>query len=325
MTTTRGRWPALRTARVTAVAALSELMDVVAPQVCAHCGCAAGPLCPACSAALNRAQRQRYAGVRPSPAPPGWPEASAWGRYTPPLSTLLHAYKDLDRRDLGQVLSPLLGEVLTDVLGGSRWDAGVVGTGGVGTRGVGTRVVGTRVVEAGVGDASVVEAGVGDTGIVETDALGGADRRSGGDPGVAPRHLVVPIPSSRAARRARGDRPLEALVEAALDTLPESVRPRVVHAPRLLLHTRRIADQAGLNQAERAANLAGAITVDPRARGLLRGASCLLVDDIVTTGATAMTAVKALLDGGAAQVHIVAIAAVERTSVRGRDVRAGSA
>ena len=320
MTTTRGRWPALRTARVTAVAALSELMDVVAPQVCAHCGCAAGPLCPACSAALNRAQRQRYAGVRPSPAPPGWPEASAWGRYTPPLSTLLHAYKDLDRRDLGQVLSPLLGEVLTDVLGGSRWDAGVVGTGGVGTR-----VVGTRVVEADVGDASVVEAGVGDTGIVETDALGGADRRSGGDPGVAPRHLVVPIPSSRAARRARGDRPLEALVEAALDTLPESVRPRVVHAPRLLLHTRRIADQAGLNQAERAANLAGAITVDPRARGLLRGASCLLVDDIVTTGATAMTAVKALLDGGAAQVHIVAIAAVERTSVRGRDVRAGSA
>jgi len=72
-------------------------------------------------------------------------------------------------------------------------------------------------------------------------------------------------------------------------------------------HTRR---QVGLTRAQRQENLQGAFRVPPDAKARLKGKRVLLVDDVLTTGATANAASRALLRGGAASVDILAFARV---------------
>ncbi|MCP3104635.1 competence protein F [Myxococcus sp. K15C18031901] len=77
------------------------------------------------------------------------------------------------------------------------------------------------------------------------------------------------------------------------------------HAPaRWLTRTRETRRQVGLNEAERADNLAGAFT----AARQVAGQEVLLVDDVFTTGATARAAGVALLDAGASRVEVLTLA-----------------
>lgn len=70
--------------------------------------------------------------------------------------------------------------------------------------------------------------------------------------------------------------------------------------------------QSGLSAAERRANVLGAYhTVSP---GELSGARVLLIDDIVTTGATLTECVRTLLDGGAESVVCAAVASASTES-----------
>ncbi|HSQ72775.1 MAG TPA: phosphoribosyltransferase family protein, partial [Rubrivivax sp.] len=68
------------------------------------------------------------------------------------------------------------------------------------------------------------------------------------------------------------------------------------------------AHQADLNRAERQRNLRSAFMTDPRRRGDLQGSRVALVDDVMTTGATAREAAAALLRGGAAVVDVWVVA-----------------
>ena len=72
-------------------------------------------------------------------------------------------------------------------------------------------------------------------------------------------------------------------------------------------HTRR---QVGLTKAQRQENLQGAFRVPAEARARLKGKRVLLIDDVLTTGATANAAARALLQGGAASVDVLAFARV---------------
>jgi predicted amidophosphoribosyltransferase len=109
--------------------------------------------------------------------------------------------------------------------------------------------------------------------------------------------LLVPVPSSRAAVRSRGGDTLLRLARAAA----RRTGGRVATPLRL---TRAVQDSARLGVGARSANLAGAMAAaPPRFAG-----EAVLVDDIVTTGATLREALRALSVAGW-QVHAAAVVA----------------
>jgi predicted amidophosphoribosyltransferase len=68
------------------------------------------------------------------------------------------------------------------------------------------------------------------------------------------------------------------------------------------------APQVGLTRPQRAANLSGAFRVDKARAGRIAGGAVVLVDDVLTTGATANAAARALLKVGAARVDLLVFA-----------------
>lgn len=79
-------------------------------------------------------------------------------------------------------------------------------------------------------------------------------------------------------------------------------------APHWLLRPVATAHQTGLPREQRERNLRGAFMIDPRQRESLAGRRVALVDDVVTTGATAREAARELLRGGARAVELWAVA-----------------
>ena len=80
--------------------------------------------------------------------------------------------------------------------------------------------------------------------------------------------------------------------------------------PLALLRTRSTARQIGLTRRERQRNVSGAFAVAPGATAQIAGKSVLLIDDVMTTGATVSAATKALKTAGAARVDVLALALV---------------
>lgn len=80
------------------------------------------------------------------------------------------------------------------------------------------------------------------------------------------------------------------------------------YCPDLLLRTRRTRRQEGLGAAARFANLQGAIRPHPRRRHRMIARKLLLVDDVLTSGATLAAATEACLAAGAAEVRVATLA-----------------
>ena len=137
--------------------------------------------------------------------------------------------------------------------------------------------------------------------------------------------LLVPVPSRPSSTRERGYEPTTALTRAAASTLAAR-GVQAVCVP--LLRTRRgLADQAGLDVTARAANLAGALRAHPpalrrlavrTAAGRARPAHVVVCDDVLTTGATAAEAQRALRAVGLPPLAVVAVAATRRRAGGGR-------
>jgi len=113
--------------------------------------------------------------------------------------------------------------------------------------------------------------------------------------------LVVPAPSTAAARRRRGFGHVDELARGVADGLRVAGVP--ARAARVL--RRRGADQAGLGVRERAQV---DVHVAARARAALRGAPVVLVDDVLTSGATLAAAARAVAGAGALPVAATVLA-----------------
>lgn len=128
----------------------------------------------------------------------------------------------------------------------------------------------------------------------QSGALGGG-RWTGEGIGVPV--LLVPVPSARRAVRARGHDPARRIALAAAGELRRAgMRARVVA---VLRQGRGVADQAGLNSRQRLDNLAGALTVVPGGGRLLAEGLVVLVDDLMTTGASLTEAARAVREARA--------------------------
>ena len=70
------------------------------------------------------------------------------------------------------------------------------------------------------------------------------------------------------------------------------------------------AQQVGLSQAERASNVQGAFRVPPEGRAEVKGRRLILIDDVLTSGATADACARSLLRAGASNVDVIVFARV---------------
>lgn len=123
--------------------------------------------------------------------------------------------------------------------------------------------------------------------------------------------LLVPAPSRSAAVRARGNDPTLSMTRAAAAGLRrQGLDVTVVRALRV---RRGVDDQAGLSATERSANLAGALRVTRSAERLLVGRHVVVVDDVITTGATLAEAARTLRAVGAEVRAAAVVAATRRT------------
>jgi len=82
------------------------------------------------------------------------------------------------------------------------------------------------------------------------------------------------------------------------------------YEPQLLERTRKTKSQVGLSARQRRRNVSGAFAINESAFERISGKRVLLIDDVITTGATIESCSKALLNGGAEVVNVLAFARV---------------
>lgn len=119
---------------------------------------------------------------------------------------------------------------------------------------------------------------------------------------LAEARVVVPVPTSAARLRERGYNQAALLAAAFARQTGRALDPE------LLVRFRGSSTQTSLHPSERRANVAGAFTVCPGGGARARGRHLLLVDDVWTTGATAVACAAALVAAGARTVSVVTFA-----------------
>ncbi|MER5472709.1 ComF family protein [Streptomyces sp. NPDC002685] len=245
-----------------------DLTDLVLPAECGGCGRPRTVLCPECRAALSGAAPCR---VRPVPEPAGLPVVHAAAPYGDEVRAALLAHKERGALALAAPLGAALAGAVRAGLRPVRrpgpagrptaWQGWLrLGKGEAWGEREGPETIGAVVPGLGTGCGPV---------------------------------LLVPVPSARTAVRARGHDPARRIALAAAGELRRTGTPARVLG--VLRQRRAVADQSGLNSRQRLENLAGALEVVAGGERLLaEGGRVVLVDDLMTTGASLTEAARAV-------------------------------
>jgi ComF family protein len=113
------------------------------------------------------------------------------------------------------------------------------------------------------------------------------------NPEIDQAELILPVPLGDVRERERGYNQVELIASAMARDLNLTVQAQSLVR---VLETR---SQVGLNPEERFENVQHAFTADPR---YVLNRKILLLDDLVTSGATLLDCAKALLEAGASTV-----------------------
>ncbi|MEU8795622.1 ComF family protein [Streptomyces sp. NPDC048643] len=245
-----------------------DLTDLVLPAECGGCGRPRAVLCAECRAVLIGAAPCR---VRPVPEPAGLPPVHAAAPYADEVRAALLAHKERGALALAAPLGAALAGAVRAALEAVRRPGPA-----------GRPVASQGWLRHGKGEAGCER---------EWQEHGGEGARRTG-PADRP-VLLVPVPSARRAVRARGHDPARRIALAAAGELRRTGTPARVLG--VLRQRRPVADQSGLNSRQRLDNLAGALeVVAGGARLLAEGGRVVLVDDLMTTGASLTEAARAL-------------------------------
>jgi ComF family protein len=114
--------------------------------------------------------------------------------------------------------------------------------------------------------------------------------------------LIVPVPLHRWRLLKRRYN------QAALIAEYVSKRSGVFHLPDLLERHRATPSQGEMGSSARTRNVAGAFRLNPRHADRVKGSRIVLIDDVLTTGATVTACTKILRRGGAARIDVLTLA-----------------
>jgi ComF family protein len=111
--------------------------------------------------------------------------------------------------------------------------------------------------------------------------------------------LVVPVPLGKQRMKERGYN------QVGLLAMPLAALQGWRYSPKVLIRTRETRSQVGLSPLERMENISGAFRAEPV---LAAGKAILLVDDVVTTGATLSACSEALVKAGTRMIYALTLA-----------------
>lgn len=132
-----------------------------------------------------------------------------------------------------------------------------------------------------------------------------------GVPALADPDIVVPVPMHRIRLSERGYNHATLLAQPVAEAL------RAPFTEGVLMRVTATAPQTGLRRDERHANVRGAFGLLSAGADIVRGRSILLIDDVLTSGATVAECARVLLASGAAVVRVATLA------MAGWDARSG--
>jgi ComF family protein len=115
--------------------------------------------------------------------------------------------------------------------------------------------------------------------------------------------MVVPMPLHWVRQWKRGFNQSDLLARVVSKRIGSPVM-------RVIRRRRATPPQAGLSNAQRRTNVAGAFIV--RKRAVIKGRNILLIDDVLTTGATLSACASVLKRAGAGRVTVLTLARVDR-------------
>ena len=126
------------------------------------------------------------------------------------------------------------------------------------------------------------------------------------EPILAPNMLVAPVPLywMRLLRRRYN--------QAALLSAGFAKKAGYEHCPDLLTRPRQTNSQEGRSRDGRFSNMQGALALHPRHSARVKGRHVLLIDDVMTSGATFAAGAEACLAVGATEVSVLMLARVAR-------------